>query len=398
MALAGRAPAAGAAGSGWIAGAMLEAVPVPALAVTAAGGVCFANPAAQDLLMRSEAALQRSGLARALNPDSPLLDLIRRAWGEGTAVTARDLELAGPAFGPVRADIIAAPSEEGGFVALMIRTRGPGRDFSEREHDTAGARSMAAMGQTLAHEVKNPLAGIRGAAQLLLLDVGPEQAELARLIIDETDRVRRLIDRMESFGAGAPAAFQPVNVHTLLERVAALAETGFAGGVAVRRQFDPSLPEISADPDQLTQVFLNLAKNAAEAATVRADDALVVVSSAWRHGQRVRTADGTVRDLPVEIAFTDNGKGIPPDLRGCLFEPFVTSKAAGSGLGLPLVQKIVTAHGGTVDFESQPGRTVFRVRLPHVHAAPPPAGGRRPIRFRPDVPPPASGQTEVTPP
>jgi two-component system, NtrC family, nitrogen regulation sensor histidine kinase GlnL len=343
---------------------MLEAIPLPALAVTAAGGVCHANPAAQDLLLRSLPALQRSGLARVLDGDSALLDLVRRAWAEGAALTARDANLSGPGFGAVRADIVAAPSEDGGFVAVVIRPRGQGRDVSERGHEVTGARSMAALGQTLAHEVKNPLAGIRGAAQLLLLDAQPGQEELARLIIDETDRVRRLIDRMESFGAEAPLAFQPVNVHTLLERVSALAETGFATDIAVSRRFDPSLPDVSGDPDQLIQVFLNLAKNAAEAALARGDEGEITVTSAWRHGQRVRTADGAVRDLPVEIAFADNGKGIPADLRDCLFEPFVTSKAGGSGLGLPLVQKIVAAHGGVVDFESQPGRTVFRVRLP----------------------------------
>lgn len=350
--------------AGWIAEAMLEAMPLPALAVTAAGGVAFANGAAQDLLMRSLASLQRAGLARALNADSPLLDLVRRAWSEQSVLNARDVDLAGPGFGPVRADVLAAPSEEGGFVCLVLRAKGQGRDLAERVHDGAGARSMAAMGQTLAHEVKNPLAGIRGAAQLLLLDAPPGQDELVRLIIDETDRVRRLIDRMESFGADGPVAFQPVNVHTLLERVAALAENGFAEAMGVKRQFDPSLPDVLGDPDQLMQVFLNLAKNAAEAATARADDGEIVLASAWRHGLKVRTPGGELRDLPVEIAFQDNGRGVASDLRDCLFEPFVTSKAGGTGLGLPLVQKIVAAHGGTVDFESQPGRTVFRVRLP----------------------------------
>jgi two-component system nitrogen regulation sensor histidine kinase GlnL len=351
-------------GAGWIAEAMLEAIPLPALAITAAGGVCFANPAAQDLLLRSLPALQRSGLSRVLDGDNALLDLVRRSWAEGSALTARDATLSGPGIGAVQADIVAAPSEEGGFVAVVIRPRTGGRDAAARGQDVAGARAMAALGQTLAHEVKNPLAGIRGAAQLLLLDGHPGQEELARLIIDETDRVRRLIDRMESFGAEAPLSFQPVNVHTLLERVSALAETGFAADLLVMRRFDPSLPEVSGDPDQLIQVFLNLAKNAAEAALARGDEGEITVTSAWRHGERVRTADGAVRDLPVEISFTDNGKGIPADIRDCLFEPFVTSKAGGSGLGLPLVQKIVAAHGGMVDFDSQAGRTVFRVRLP----------------------------------
>jgi two-component system nitrogen regulation sensor histidine kinase GlnL len=223
---------------------------------------------------------------------------------------------------------------------------------------------MVAMGRTLAHEIKNPLAGIRGAAQLLERDAEPDELQLVNLIVEETDRISRLIGRMEAFGDDAPIQFNPVNVHAALERVAALAENGFARGIIIKRRFDPSIPEAFGDEDQLMQVFLNLVKNAAEAAGARAEGREITLATAYRHGVRMRTPSGDVRDLPLEIAFTDNGRGVPEDLRDCLFEPFVSSKPSSGGLGLPLVQKIVAAHGGVVDFESEPGRSVFRVRLP----------------------------------
>jgi two-component system, NtrC family, nitrogen regulation sensor histidine kinase GlnL len=353
-----------------IAAAFLEALPFPAIAVGREGNILLANGAAQGVFLRSVRSLETQGIAGLLSEDSPVHDLVRRAWESNAPVSGRDMMVRGPSFGEVSCDITAAPSDEGGFVALVLRPRGKGRDLAERLHDSAGARSMAAIGRTLAHEIKNPLAGIRGAAQLLVRDANPDELQLVNLIVEETDRVRRLIDRMESFGDDAPTTFAPVNVHASLERVAALAENGFARGVSIKRRFDPSIPDALGDEDQLIQVFLNLAKNAVEAAQGRAEGAEIILATAYRHGVRVRTPGGQARDLPLEIAFYDNGRGVREDLRDCLFEPFVTTKASSGGLGLPLVQKIVSAHGGVVDFESEPGRTVFRVRLPLSRAIP----------------------------
>jgi two-component system, NtrC family, nitrogen regulation sensor histidine kinase GlnL len=350
--------------NGAIAHAFLEVLPFPSLAIDRDGGVLLANGAAQDCFLRSVRSIESQGLKGLLSEDSLVHDLVRRAWATNAPVSGRDMVLRGASFGEMTCDVTAAPSEEAGFVALILRPKGKGRDLSERLQDNAGARSMAAMGRILAHEIKNPLAGIRGAAQLLVRDADPNELQLVNLIVEETDRVRRLIDRMESFGDDAPLAFAPVNVHAALERVATLAENGFARGLNVRRRFDPSIPEALGDADQLMQVFLNLAKNAAEAAEGRLEGAEIILTTSYRHGVRVRTPTGEARDLPLEIAFHDNGRGVADDLRDCLFEPFVTTKPSSGGLGLPLVQKIVTAHGGVVDFESEPGRTVFRVRLP----------------------------------
>jgi two-component system, NtrC family, nitrogen regulation sensor histidine kinase GlnL len=347
-----------------LASAFLEALPFPALAISQGGAVLLANGAAQGIFLRSVKSLEAHGLAGLLSDDSPVHELVERAWQTAAPVSGRDMVVRGPSFGEITCDITAAPSDEGGFVAVILRPRGRGRDLAERLHDSAGARSMAAIGRTLAHEIKNPLAGIRGAAQLLVRDANADELQLVNLIVEETDRVRRLIDRMESFGNEAPINFAKINVHASLERVAILIENSFAGALAIKRRFDPSIPDALGDEDQLMQVFLNLAKNAAEATSGRSDGAEIVLATAYRHGVRVRMPGGQTRDLPLEIAFYDNGRGVSNDMRECLFEPFVTTKTSSGGLGLPLVQKIVGVHGGVVDFESEPGKTVFRVRLP----------------------------------
>ena len=221
----------------------------------------------------------------------------------------------------------------------------------------------------LAHEIKNPLAGIRGAAQLLKSSAKADDAPLAQLIVDETDRVRRLVDRMEAFSDDALPALTAINVHQVLDRVRALAANGVADGLVLREQYDPSLPPVLGDEDQLIQIFLNLVKNAAEAAHSRGDGrGEIAIHTAYRHGVR-RTCARSKGQTPARRTARGSGHGqwswrAGSPSRGHLFQPFVTSKANGAGLGLALVSKLVAAHGGLLDFESEPGRTVFRVLFP----------------------------------
>jgi two-component system nitrogen regulation sensor histidine kinase GlnL len=218
----------------------------------------------------------------------------------------------------------------------------------------------------LAHEIKNPLAGIRGAAQLLKAGAGAEDIPLAQLIVDETGRIHRLVDRMQSFSEEAPPVRSAVNIHVVLDRVRALVASGVADGLELRENYDPSLPAAWAEEDQLIQVFLNLVKNAAEAARARGDGrGQISMATAWRDGIRVRLGDGRKSlATPLEIKVADNGPGVPPAMWDQLFQPFVTTKPHGVGLGLALSAKMVAAHDGLIDFESEPGRTVFRVLLP----------------------------------
>jgi two-component system nitrogen regulation sensor histidine kinase GlnL len=223
------------------------------------------------------------------------------------------------------------------------------------------------MAAILAHEVKNPLSGIRGAAQLLETSVGAADKELAELIRDEADRIRALVDRMDAFGE-KPIARTAVNIHRVLEHVRKLAQSGFAAHIKFQELYDPSLPPVWANRDQLIQVVLNLVKNAAEAVTQEhIHRPEITLATGFQHGMRVAVPGTASRlDLPLFVAVRDNGPGIPEDIKPHLFEPFVTSKSTGSGLGLALVAKIMGDHGGLIEVDSRPGRTEFRLHLPVV--------------------------------
>jgi two-component system nitrogen regulation sensor histidine kinase GlnL len=341
-----------------------DLIPEPAMVVDRDGALVAANEAAEALFGQGLALLARGRFKAALPPGSALVSLIDRALAEDAPVRERGVEIALFGHAPFEADGAAAPLGEGAvLLTLHVKSGALGVD---RPGDVAGLRSVVGLGRMLAHEIKNPLAGIRGAAQLLKTGAKAEDAPLAQLIVDETDRVRRLVDRMEAFSDDAAPERAPVNIHQVLDRVRALAANGVAEGLALRETFDPSLPPVWGEEDQLIQIFLNLVKNAAEAAHARRDGrGEVLISTAYRHGVRVRAGDGkAAQGAPLEVRIQDNGPGVPPHLRDHLFEPFVSGKAGGVGLGLALVAKLVAGHGGLIDFESEPGRTQFRVLLP----------------------------------
>jgi two-component system nitrogen regulation sensor histidine kinase GlnL len=328
------------------------------------GALVAANEAAEALFGQGLSLLARGRFGAALPPGSALVSLLDRALEEGCRVRERGVQIALFGLTSFEADGAAAPLGDGSVLLTLTVKGGLGKERSGVE--APGLRSIVGLGRMLAHEIKNPLAGIRGAAQLLKSGCKADDIPLAQLIVDETDRVRRLVDRMEAFSDDVLPSLTPVNIHQVLDRVRALAANGAADGLGLKEQYDPSLPSTLGDEDQLIQIFLNLVKNAAEAAHSRGDGrGEISIQTAYRHGVRVRATKGqAARGAPLEVRITDNGPGVPAHLRESLFQPFVTSKTNGVGLGLALVGKLVAGHGGLIDFESEPGRTTFRVLLP----------------------------------
>ena len=343
---------------------VLSALPDPVLVVDADGFVRFVNFAAQQFFDAGEAMLIDRPLAELVPQDSPVLALAGQVIHQNNSMSEYGVVLETPRIGYRQVTVTVAPmGDPPRLVVVSLREVSIARRIDNQLTHRNAARSVSAMAAMLAHEVKNPLSGIRGAAQLLEQSVGDQDRQLTRLICDEADRIVGLVNRMEVFSDGAKIDRRPVNIHGVLERVRRLAQSGFARQVRFVERYDPSLPPVHGDHDQLVQVFLNLVKNAAEA--VPADNGEIVLSTAYRRGVSLALPGiGSRIHLPLAITVQDNGNGVPDDLREHLFDPFVTTKKNGSGLGLALVAKIVGDHGGVIEFESRAKRTTFSVSLP----------------------------------
>jgi two-component system, NtrC family, nitrogen regulation sensor histidine kinase GlnL len=350
------------------AAAVLGALPVPVILLDQENRFRHVNLAAEQFLGMSASSLAQLRLSDLLTPDSPLFLLIEQVRQTEATIADHDMSLDSLRLRKQGITVQGSPlPEEPGSVLLVIQDGSAARALDRQLAFRGAARSVSGMAAILAHEVKNPLSGIRGAAQLLEASVSPADRELAELIRDEADRIRALVDRMEVFGE-KPIQRNAVNIHRVLEHVRKLAQSGFAAHVRFQENYDPSLPPVWGNRDQLVQVVLNLVKNAAEAVTHEGlQYPEIVLSTGFQHGMRVAVPGSTTRvDLPLYVAVRDNGPGIPDDIRPHLFEPFVTSRANGSGLGLALVAKIVGDHRGLIEVDSRPGRTEFRLHLPVV--------------------------------
>jgi two-component system nitrogen regulation sensor histidine kinase GlnL len=347
-------------------GQILDALPLAVAVLDEQDVFCAVNYAAEEFFGASKTMLLNTNLSEMLPLDHPIFMMLERARRSGVTISEHDLSLEGPRMARRGCSVQAAPmQDQPGCVAITVMDESAARALDQQMSARNAARSITGMAAILAHEVKNPLSGIRGAAQLLEMSAPAADRELAVLIRDEADRIRAMVERMETFGE-KKLERQSVNIHRVLEHVRRLAGSGFASRIKIIETYDPSLPHVLGNRDQLIQVLLNLVKNAAEAiAGTERQDGEIHITTGFQHGVRLSaTAGRTKANLPIFVAVRDNGPGIPDDIRRHLFEPFISTKAAGSGLGLALVAKITADHGGLIDVDSRPGRTEFRIHLP----------------------------------
>lgn len=348
-------------------GVVWASLPLPALLIGPDNRIAEVNPAGEIFLNASSKSLMGQPAFDRLAIDAPMDEALARARVNQSPLFINDVDVTTGERAPVQCNIQVAPMHDNAEVILLIISP---RDIADRlgraMQVKSAAKSAIGMAEMLAHEIKNPLAGISGAAQLIGMNLPPEDRELADLIVEETRRIVKLLEQVEQFGNLRPPERRPVNIHDALDRARKSAMVGFAAHMQIVEDYDPSLPPTYADPDQLMQVFLNLIKNAAEACQRAGEGTTIRLHTFYDLSLRLRGKDGRPAALPLQIEIIDDGPGIPPDIAADIFEPFVSGRENGTGLGLALVSKIISDHEGWISVDSVPGRTVFRVSLPMV--------------------------------
>lgn len=340
-------------------------LPIPAFLIDENDRISDMNSAAEGFLNASRKSVLGSPVWECIVIDTPIEDAFDRARRDDAPLFVNDIDVGSRLRAPLQCGVQVAPvSEHPGQMLLMLSPRELAGRMTRTHSAKSAAQSAIGMAEMLAHEIKNPLAGITGAAQLISMNLAPEDVELTDLIVGECRRIVKLLEQVEQFGNLSDPDFHPVNLHDILDRARRSAALGFGAHMTIIEEYDPSLPMAWGDADQLLQVVLNLLKNASEASESK--HGTITIRTFYEHSFRLRRSDGTGKTLPLQIEIIDDGPGLPPTIRDDIFDPFVSGKENGTGLGLALVSKIISDHNGWISVNSIPGRTVFRLSLSRV--------------------------------
>ncbi len=337
-------------------------LPVPAFIIDRDDRIADVNSAGEGFLNASRRSVVGHPVWDQIAVDAPLEEAFLRARQNGSPLFVNDVDVGSGSRAPLQCALQIAPlmGHPGSMIMILSPRELAGR-MTRGNTVKSAAQSAIGMAEMLAHEIKNPLAGITGAAQLLSMNISQQDIELTDLIVEESRRIVKLLEQVEQFGNLSQPDFQPVNLHDVLDRARRSALLGFGAHMKIVEDYDPSLPLAYGDQDQILQVILNLLKNASEAAGP--EGGTIRLRTYFEHSFRLRRNDGSGHSLPLQIEIIDDGPGLPEDILSDIFDPFVSGRENGTGLGLALVSKIVSDHDGWVSAESVPGRTVFRLSL-----------------------------------
>jgi two-component system, NtrC family, nitrogen regulation sensor histidine kinase GlnL len=340
---------------------IIEALPEPIFVFDAGKlALTWMNPAAESWLQCSLSSKLGAKVSQIVNGFERLENIARATAENDTTTRGHDLHIHVRGVDIVYASYLVFPVRDGVAVMLSAQRSSVGNNVDEHNDQAVGM-----VGHMLAHELKNPLAGIYGAVQLLESSVSdPSDIEITDLIKSEVKRIGRLVDKMEDFSAVDMSGYENFNIHSVLRKALLLFQNAENTSIEFVENYDPSLPDVYGNIDKLMQVMINFLANATDAVKTKDSNGKIEIQTVYRAGVRKRALDGRVHALPVEVRVIDNGAGVPTHIKERIFQPFVTGKANGHGLGLALVSKIIDEHGGITTCNAEPGRTVFSILLP----------------------------------
>ncbi|MDG2474170.1 MAG: ATP-binding protein [Paracoccaceae bacterium] len=340
-----------------------DAIPYPSFVISRDNRIITANSSAETYCLSSIKQIKSKPVGNYFGGNGVILNSINQARDTQVSVTLYNVEVFWFSKSITTHDVIAAPvNNNNEKILLLFHPNGMSKKLNRSLSHRSAARSVTGMASMLAHEIRNPLAGISGAAQLLESNISTEDQELLEIIKIESQRIGGLVDKFQTFGDIRPLKQEPVNLHDILSQAKRAANAGFAKKIKIFENYDPSLPLTKGDPDLLLQVVQNLLKNAAEAVSLTSGQ--IIIETAFKQGISLNVGNRKKENLPLQFSIIDNGTGVPNQIKDEIFDPFVTTKFSGSGLGLSLVSKIISDHGGVVEYSRRNSRSIFSVLMP----------------------------------